>query len=233
MWMLAGWRSRMEARREMIEAQVAPPPVVVAAKPGDRTLVRAAKRWPHLLPANRSFEAFEAWLAEHGEEVDGPLEALGLYADICELAGWDDEAEPAPEADPPRAIASEAVPVALPAPEIDASLPTNREVAAQRAAERFVEWLRIHGHTGEIKSQRLADLYRDHIHDQDVPAIADNTLRRALISLPGVRKGVPTRGTSAGNGRHGYRPTVWIIEPGTVAFDEIPFDLPERGRAAA
>lgn len=229
MWMLAGWRSRMEARREAIEATMQPPPVVMT-RPKGRAILRAAKTWPHLLPANRSWEAFEAWLADMGEDVESPLEALGLYADICELAGWDDETETSPKVEP---VAPVVLPPPPPEPEIDASLPTNREVAAHRAAERFVEWLRVHGHTGEIKSQKLADLYRDHIHDQDVRAIADNTLRRALISLPGVRKGVPTRGTSAGNGRHGYRPTVWIIDPEPIVLDEIPFDLPERGRAAA
>lgn len=238
MLMLARWRERERERRERTESDVAAAvtpelPVPTRRQPSRSfsAFRRAAKRHPHLLPADRSFEAFERWLATVGEPIDDPAEALAIYADIWDLAG--DEAPvvaetiaaPAPVNDPSPA------PIVEPTAETRTSLPRASDVTAERAADRFVEWLRVRGHAGvPIRAQKLADLYRDHCADQRVPALPDKILRQALIHVDGVSKSVLSRGTHAG-GRHGYRPTLWTIAPAEVALDdEPPFDLPMAPR---
>ena len=55
-------------------------------------VLRMAKKYPHLLPADSSVETFSAWHVAQGNQRDTKLwpDLTDLHQDICTLAGWDD-----------------------------------------------------------------------------------------------------------------------------------------------
>lgn len=75
------------------------------------------------------------------------------------------------------------------------------------AAKAFLTWVRDQNRCGEYSDQALKDLYADHCQATRRPAIGDNHMRKHLLHLAGVSKGLSEERTS---GRR-QRPTVWKL----------------------
>lgn len=216
------------------------PPLDVAAQPDSRApvdragaLARAFERWPHLRPDDSSESAYLDWLLETNQD-DEDLAAGHLdMVDLMRRAGVASLADPPPDA-PQDAVVEggEAIPdiddaVAAPLP------PAHRRTVAidpADAAEAFVSWLRVHGHTGSIRADHLSELYGEHCRSEDIPAIAERLLRHEMVALEGVSKGLGEAVTEGGK-RH--RPTLWYVSSSTSVSHDVPWpDLPAQKRAA-
>lgn len=239
MWGLAAWVNGGISRRNCRRGTVAAGSVVSdqttrRAHPGAAR--RALERFEHLRPENDTPDACEAWLAKLGEQLPEE-DALAVYLDICELAGWDATGRltataaapvvPDP-ATPPQSTAVAIVTSGSAAPAEPAQseiVDGLIEVSPTIAARGFVDWCRVHGKAGTYNSEQLAAVESAYFADERLVPVAERPFRAALALVPGVSRVRPkTR-------KHGRRPVSWQITPAATVSTDLPWTDLER-RAA-
>ena len=228
MWGLAWIVSRRDHRGMTAAAPVAATTPRQRALPGAAR--RALERYERLRPSNDTPDACEAWLADLGMTLPEE-DALAVYLDICELAGWDATgrlkapaaAPVAPQATAVAIVASGPPAPADPAPSeiVDGLI----EVSPALAARGFVDWCRVHGKAGTYDSDQLTAISDAYFADERLVPVAERPFRAALALVSGVSRVRPkTR-------KKGRRPVSWQITSAATVSNELPWSDLER-RAA-
>lgn len=82
-------------------------------------------------------------------------------------------------------------------------------LAPAEAARTFLAWIRDQNRCGEFTDQKLKDAYAEHCFATNQTGVDDSQMRKHLIDLAGVSKGLSEKKVS---GRR-HRPTVWKLGP--------------------
>ncbi len=136
------------------------------------------------------------------DDVDAVAVWFPALAEVCRLTG-----QPLPKWPTRRSLDEEIARCAA------ALMPTVvkpplRELAADVAARTFVAWLVANGRTGEFDSESLSRAYREHCQQARLMPCSDQTLRKHLVDVDGVSKGIVEAG-KVGNRRE--RNTKWVV----------------------
>lgn len=246
---LLGW----DDDAEPVGAGRAPMPVggvhsalpMVAGIGRNAPLTEVVTRRPALAPHDNSRAAFEFWLADADKTRSySQAEIDEWHVEMCAAMGW-----PLPKPLPLTTVTPRIsvpviethtddapeieTPTPEPTPEEDADGPAYRRVKLDEAAaaERFIEWLRIH-HPGQHTAAHIDSLYIQHCDAEDLEEIGSKAIKTAMIAS-GVQRDNTKEVWSGGRYGHGkrHRPTLWIIEPISIAAD-IPWDDLASERAA-
>ena len=239
MWGLAAWVNGGLRRRDRSAAvEIADPPPRQRVAPGGGAARRALARLERLRPANDSPDAFDEWLAELGVTLPDE-DALAVYLDICELAGWDATGRPTATAAapvvpdlpaPPQTTVVAVVTSGQPAPAEPAPSEIIDddgliELSPEVAARGFVDWCRVHGKAGTYDSDQLTAISDAYFADERLVPVAERPFRAALALVSGVSRVRPkTR-------KKGRRPVSWQITSAATVSSELPWSDLER-RAA-
>lgn len=126
-----------------------------------------------------------------------------VMAEVCQLTG-----QPAPRWPTRRSLNEE---IARCAAALAPSTPKPaalQQLDASVAAQRFVAWLLQSRRSGSYDSERLSQAYRQHCDEERLMPCPEETLRKHLLDVDGVRKSMVEAGKV---GTRRKRSTQWVV----------------------